>query len=96
MGSRLLEKRISEVQRQIASAREQLRILEEQIQWWEEQTDDARIRSLVGENPFVTRDYEETARHLNVARVEKERRITEIELLQKKRDEYLRDWTPNA
>jgi chromosome segregation ATPase len=95
MGSRLLKRRLEDVQRQLAQARESLAVLEEQVAVWNDALDDARIRALVSETPLQSKEYDELSRHVMVANTEMQRRANEVRELKTQRDELLREWTPS-
>jgi hypothetical protein len=88
MGSRLVKRRLVDVQRQLAQARESLAVLEEQVEVWNDALDDARIR------PLQSKEYDELSRHVQVANAEMVRRSGEVRELLAARDELLREWTP--
>jgi vacuolar-type H+-ATPase subunit B/Vma2 len=94
MGSRLIKRRLEDVQRQLAQARESLGVLEEQVAVWNDALDDARIRALVSETPLQSREYDELSRHVMVANAEMKRRAQEVREFMTARDELLREWTP--
>lgn len=94
MGSRLVKRRLADVQRQLAQARESLGVLEEQVEVWNDALDDARIRALVSETPLQSKEYDELSRHVMVANAEMQRRSGEVRELVTARDELLREWTP--
>lgn len=94
MGSRLIKRRLDDVQRQLAQARESLAVLEEQVAVWNDALDDARIRALVSETPLQSREYDELSRHVMVANAEMKRRAQEVREFISARDELLREWTP--
>lgn len=94
MGPRLVKRRLEDVQRQLAQARESLAVLEEQVAVWNDALDDARIRALVSETPLQSKEYEELSRHVMVANAEMKRRSLDVGELVTARDELLRVWTP--
>ena len=94
MSHRLVKRRLEDVQRQLAQARESLAVLEEQVVVWNDALDNARIRALVSETPLQTKEYEELSRHVSVANAEMKRRSLEVRELRAARDELLREWTP--
>ncbi|HEV3268715.1 MAG TPA: hypothetical protein VGZ68_09980 [Acidimicrobiales bacterium] len=94
MGSRLVKRRLVDVQRQLAQARESLAVLQEQVEVWNDALDDARIRALVSETPLQSKEYDELSRHVMVANAEMVRRSGEVRELVAARDELLREWTP--
>jgi chromosome segregation ATPase len=94
MSARAVKRLIDDVQRQLSQARESLRVLEEQVVVWRDNLEEARIRALVAETPLQTKEFEELARHVQVAEAEMQRRRDDVSELVAKRDELLRDWTP--
>lgn len=94
MGPRLVKRRLEDVQRHLAQARESLSVLEEQVAVWNDALDDARIRALVSETPLQSKEYDELSRHVMVANAEMQRRSLEVRELTTSRDELLREWTP--
>jgi hypothetical protein len=95
VSSRLVKRRLDDVQRQLSQARESLAVLEEQVAVWNESLDDARIRALVSETPLQSKEYDELSRHVAVANNEMARRAREVSELVVARDELLHEWTPN-
>lgn len=95
MSARSVKRHLDDVQRQLSKAREGVSILEEQIALWKENLEESRIRALVSETPLLSKEYEEMARHVQVAESELQRRKKNVSSLTTKRDELLRDWTPN-
>lgn len=94
MSSRLIKRRLEDVQRQLSQARESLAILEEQVAVWNDALDDARIRALVSETPLQSKEYDELSRHVVVANAEMARRTREVSELVTARDALLHEWTP--
>jgi predicted nucleic acid-binding Zn-ribbon protein len=94
MSSRSTQRRISDVQRELAAARDSERILTEQVAHWQEEHDSLRLRALVAETPLATQEYESLSRHLSVAVKELERRHSEVAGLEVQRDALLREWKP--
>src|SRR5665213_4551287 len=95
MSSRLIKRRLEDVQRQLSMARESLSVLQEQVAVWNDALDDARIRALVSETPLQAHDYDDLSRHVTVANAEMNRRADDVQELIEARDELLRDWTPD-
>jgi hypothetical protein len=92
----MVKRRLEDVQRHLAQARESLSVLEEQVEVWNDALDDARIRALVSETPLQSKEYEELSRHVMVANAEMQRRTLEVFELSRVRDELLREWTPKV
>ena len=91
-----LARRIEDLQREVERVRATIKVLEEQVQVWRESLDEMRLRSLVSETLQVSADYDEVARHASVAESELERRRSELNELVARRDELLREWTPEG
>lgn len=91
-----LARRIEDIQREVERARAAVKVLEEQVQVWDEALDEMRLRSLVSETPQVSADYDDVARHASFAKAELQRRRSEVGELVERRDELLRQWTPEG
>jgi hypothetical protein len=87
-------RRVEDVQRRLAAAREAASILDEQLAVWTDALEDARLRSLMSETPQADHDLAEIRRHHDVARRERERQHHEIGEMELERDRLLREWTP--
>lgn len=94
MGLGLQRRRLQDLQRRLANARESLEVLQEQVLVWNDALDDARIRSLVSETPLQAQEYDELSRHVAAANAELQRRSRDVRSLALERDAMLRDWTP--
>lgn len=88
------ERRLQDIQRRIAAARDSYRILDEQLVVWAEAFEDARLRSLMSETPQAEHDLAEIRRHYDVAQREHERQTIEIADMVRDRDRLLREWDP--
>jgi hypothetical protein len=82
------------VQRQIAAAREEVRVLDEQLVVWTEAFEEARLRALMSETPQADHELADVRRHYDVAVKERERRQGEIAQMVQERDRLLREWSP--
>lgn len=94
MTSARVTRRIEDVQRRLAAARESARILDEQLEVWSDALEDARLRSLMAETPQADHDLVEVKRHYDVAHRERDRQQAEIAEMARERDRLLREWTP--
>ena len=94
MAPHRIHRRLQDVQRRLAAARESLRVLDEQLAVWAEAHDDARLRSLMSETPQSDHDLADVRRHFEVATRERERRGREVDELVRERDRLLREWNP--
>ncbi|MDE2282868.1 MAG: hypothetical protein KGJ92_08890 [Actinomycetales bacterium] len=94
MGTRLVRRRLEDMQRRLLAARESLHVLEEQVAVWNDALEESRIRALVSETPLQAQEYDELSRHVAAANAELARRRHEVEDLVAERDDLLRSWTP--
>jgi hypothetical protein len=87
-------RRLQDMQRRLAAAREEMKVLDEQLEVWTDAFEDARLRALMSETPQADHDLAEIRRHYDVARRERERRLAEINNMVAERDRMLREWSP--
>ena len=59
----MLERRLTEVSKRLARAREELAVVDEQARALADAADDARVRALVSETPLAARESQEASRH---------------------------------
>ncbi len=52
-----IERRLTDLSKELAAAREELRVLDEQIAHFADSADDARLRALVSETPLAGREH---------------------------------------
>lgn len=94
MTKQRVTRRLLDVQRRLAAARESFRILDEQLAVWTEAFEDARLRSLMSETPQADHDLADIGRHYEVAKRERDRQSREIAEMVLERDRLLREWDP--
>jgi hypothetical protein len=85
----LVERKLTDTTSRLRKAREELAILDEQGNFFEEEAEDARIRSVIAETPGASGHHNEAQRHVTAmakARLSVSNRITE---LQRQQDELL-------
>jgi hypothetical protein len=85
----LVERKLSDAASRLRKAREELAILNEQGDFFEEEAEDARIRSVIAETPGAVGNHNDAQRHVNAmakARLSVSTRIIE---LQRQQDELL-------
>jgi chromosome segregation ATPase len=87
-------RRLQDIQRRIAVARDEIKVLDEQLAVWTDAFEDARLRSLMSETPQADHELADVRRHYDVARRERERREVELRAMVEERDKMLREWTP--
>lgn len=86
---RILKKRLADTALRLRLLREELKVAEEQLSHFQEEADEARLRSLVSETPLADQKYREASKHAESMRKHKgslEGQIKKIEVLQ---DQYL-------
>jgi phage shock protein A len=66
MNRRSVERRLRDAESKLARARAELAVLEEQAMSFNDDADEARIRSLVSETPLAEREWHEANRHVGV------------------------------
>ena len=85
----LVERKLTDTASRLRKAREELAILNEQGDFFVEEAEDARIRSVIAETPGAVGNHNEAQRHVNAlakARLSVSTRIIE---LQRRQDELL-------
>jgi hypothetical protein len=85
----LVERKLTDTTSRLRKAREELAILDEQGDFFEEEAEDARIRSVIAETPRASGHHNEAQRHVTAmakARLSVSNRIIE---LQRQQDELL-------
>jgi hypothetical protein len=85
----LVERKLTDTSSRLRKAREELAILDEQGDFFEEEAEDARIRSVIAETPGTSGHHNEAQRHVTAmakARLSVSNRIIE---LQRQQDELL-------
>lgn len=85
----LVERKLTDTNIRLRKAREELAILNEQGDFFEEEAEDARIRSVIAETPGAIGNHNDAQRHVTAmvkARASVSERITD---LQRQQDELL-------
>jgi hypothetical protein len=85
----LVERRLTEVAEQLKSLRRELTVAEEQRTHFDEEADDARLRSLVSETPLAQQEHREAQKHADSMRRHCADVQAEIERLERTQDELL-------
>ena len=78
MTDRAIERRLRELNRRLASLREELAVTEDQSTQLGDEADDARIRALVSETHLAEREHREAQRHADALASAQQRLTTEI------------------
>jgi hypothetical protein len=89
MGAWLVKRRLTGVSRQLRTLREEVRVLDEQLAHFNDDADDARIRSLVSENQLAERDHRDAQRHADAQAAQRAKLVARIAELERRQDELL-------
>lgn len=87
MNRRGIERRLRDTEAKLARARQELSMLEEQAMSFNDDADEARIRSLVSETPLAEREWREANRHAGVMARSIEQARQRVRDLEQARDE---------
>ena len=89
MGAWLVKRRLTGVSRQLRALRDEVRVLDEQLAHFNDDADDARIRSLVSENQLAERDHRDAQRHADAQAAHRATLVARIAELERRQDELL-------
>jgi polyhydroxyalkanoate synthesis regulator phasin len=87
LGSKLKNRRLSVTLLRLNRAKEELKLCSEELEILIDSEYDARIRSLVSETPLADREYQEAAKHLEVAKRAMAQAESKVRELEKKVEE---------
>ena len=76
--SKLLERRLTETGQRLKRLLVDLQVAEEQLAHFSEETEDARLRSLVSETPLASQEHREASKHAESMRRHREILLKEI------------------
>jgi hypothetical protein len=85
----LVERKLTDTNTRLRQAREELAILNEQGDFFEEEAEDARIRSVIAETPGATGHHNEAQRHVTAMVRARASVVNLIADLQRQQDELL-------
>jgi hypothetical protein len=85
----LVERKLTDTSARLRKAREELAILNEQSDFFEEEAEDARIRSVISETPGATGHHNEAQRHVTAMTKARLSVLHLIADLQRQQDELL-------
>lgn len=89
MAQFLVERRLVEVAKRLARARDELAVAEEQAAALLEAAEDARVRALVSETPLAQRESQEARRHADAMVGAKNSLAEQVKKLEAELDELL-------
>lgn len=89
----MVERRLIELGAHLKQLRADLGVAEEQLNHFDEEADDARLRSLVSETAIAEREHRDAARHAEAMRRHRDDLIREIENLELQQDMLLDEFS---
>jgi len=88
-----IERRLKAVSRRLQRAREDLAVTDEQLLQFVDESDDARLRSIVGDNPASGVEFSESQRHTDAMTRHRADLVATIAKLEAQQDELLDEMT---
>ncbi len=85
----MTERRLIENGDRLRALRDDLRVADEQLAHFDDEAEDARIRSLVSETPIAEREHREAERHAQAMRRHRDEVAAEIAALEVHQDALL-------
>jgi DNA repair ATPase RecN len=85
----LVERKLTDTTSRLRKAREELAILDEQGDFFAEEAEDARIRSVIAETPGAVGNHNEAQRHVNAMAKARQSVTNQISDLLRQQDELL-------
>ncbi len=89
MVSRLIERRLADTGRRLKKLRADLQVAEEQLSHFDDEAEDARIRSLVSETPLAGYELREASKHAESMRKHRASLLEEIETVESLQNQLL-------
>lgn len=96
MSKTMVERRLIELGGRLKQLRDDLLVAEEQLSHFDDEADDARLRSLVSETALSEREHRDAARHADAMRRHRDGLITEIASLEVQQDVLLDELTAQS
>lgn len=84
-----IERRLTQVSRQIVRLRGELALVDEQLAQLVDEADEARIRSLVSETPLAEREHHDAQRHMDAMTAHRNSVVANMAKLERTQDELL-------
>jgi hypothetical protein len=86
---KLVERRLIELSGRLKHLQEELRVVDEQLEHFDDEAEDARIRSLVSETPLADREHREASRHAEAMRRHRAGVLAEIDTIERSQNDLL-------
>jgi uncharacterized protein (DUF3084 family) len=84
-----LERRLTDIGAQLRDLRRDLEVANEQLAHFEDEANEARLRSLVSETPLAERDHRVAARHAEAMERHRNEVVADIGRLEQQQDDLL-------
>ena len=96
MSQASVERRLRQATARLRKLREELAVIDEQLAALAEETDDARVRALVGDSPMADREHREAQSHVDAMARSRAATLATIAELERTVDELLERFVPGA
>ena len=89
VGSRLIERRLSQLSARLRSLREELRVIDEQLAHLAEEAEDKGMRAMVAETPIASFEYRDARSHAEAMAKHRDHVKASIVELEQRQDQLL-------
>ena len=89
MGTKLIERRLTDVSERLKRQRAELAVTEEQLAFLEEEAEDARLRALVAETPLGEAEARDARKHADALARQRDALVRTISALLREQDDLL-------
>ena len=89
MGTKLIERRLTDVSERLKRQRAELAVTEEQLAFLEEEAEDARLRALVAETPLGEAEARDARKHADALARQRDALVKSISALLREQDDLL-------
>ena len=89
MGTKLIERRLTDVSERLKRQRAELAVTEEQLAFLEEEAEDARLRALVAETPLGEAEARDARKHADALARQRDALVRSISALLREQDDLL-------
>ena len=89
MGTKIIERRLTDVSERLKRQRAELAVTEEQLAFLEEEAEDARLRALVAETPLGQAEARDARKHADALARQRDALVRSISALLREQDDLL-------
>jgi hypothetical protein len=89
VGTKLIERRLTDVSARLKRQRAELAVTEEQLAFLEEEAEDARLRALVAETPLGEAEARDARKHADALARQRDALVRSISALLREQDDLL-------